>query len=119
MRTLIRLLIAALIVHAVVRGGQAAWTYFHFKDEAQQIIRRSGDSSETELHDRILAKAAELHVPIAPDDIEVRKDERRSEAWAAYTQPVEFIPRYPVPVKIAFRVEADVAGPGAPGDAGR
>jgi hypothetical protein len=119
MRTLVRLLIAGVIVHAAVRGGQAAWTYFHFKDEAQQIIRFSPDSSETELHDRILAKAEELQVPIAPDDIEVHKDDRRSEAWAAYTQPVELLPRYPVPVKIAFRVEADIIRPGAAGALGR
>jgi hypothetical protein len=111
MGTLIKLLIAGLIVHAAVRGGLAAWTYFQFKDEAQQVIRFGGDESEAELHNRIVARAAALQVPIAPDDIEVHKDDRRAEAWAAYTQPVEFIPRYPVPVKVAFRVEADVVRP--------
>jgi hypothetical protein len=70
-------------------------------------------------HDRILAKAEELQVPIAPEDIEVHKDDQRSEAWAAYSQPIELLPRYPVPVKIAFRVEAFASQPGTASAPGR
>ena len=37
MRTLVKLLVAALVVHAAYRLGTAYWDHYHFQDDVQQL----------------------------------------------------------------------------------
>ena len=106
MATLLKLLVAALIIHAAVRGGAAALTYYQFRDDTEQVLKFSEKASEAELHKEIVAKAEALDVPIDPDDIDVRRDGSRNIASAEYTQQVELVPRYPYPIHFSFRVDA-------------
>jgi hypothetical protein len=68
------------------------------------------------LRDEILAKAKELSLPIQPDDVRVRRDGVRTTAQAAYTQPVEFFPKFQYPIKFSFLVDAVSLGGLPPAD---
>ena len=105
MKALIKLLIAAALLNAAVRGGMAAWTYYQFKDRAEQLVVFGAGTSTAQLHNQILETAAELDVPVAPENITVEREGMRTRAEAAYVQPVEFFPNYTYPVNFSFRVE--------------
>jgi hypothetical protein len=107
MKTILKLLIAALIVNAAVRAGAAWWSFYQFEDETQETIRfAAGTETADTLVLRILARAQERELPIKADGVDVQREGPRIVASAHYVQPVEFIPRYKYPIKMAFQVEA-------------
>ena len=105
MKTIIKILIAAALLNAAVRGGMVALTYYQFRDRTEQLVIFGAGSTPAELHNQIVETAAELSVPIAPEDIIVEREGSRTRAEASYVQPVEFFPNYTYPVNLSFRVE--------------
>ena len=105
MKTIIKLVITLIILNAIARGAMAAWTYYQFKDATQQLVLFGSRTSTTELHNRILEKAAELNVQLAPENVNIEREGTRTRAEAAYVQPVEFFPNYIYPVNLSFTVE--------------
>ena len=112
MKTFIKLLIAAAIINACVRGAMAAWTYYQFKDAAQQTIVFGARSSPAQLRNQIMQRAVELEVPVLPQNIQVTRDESRTVAAAEYTQAVELFPNYRHPFTFSFRVDSVAIEPG-------
>jgi hypothetical protein len=106
MKTIIKLLIAAAILHAVVRGGMSASTYYRLKDTTQELIVFGAGASIPDLEEGILIKAEELSVPVEPENVTVRRDVVRTVAEVSYTDAIEFLPRYRYPIDYSFRVEA-------------
>ena len=105
MKTIIKLLIAAALLNAAVRGGMAAFTHYQFRDRAEQLVIFGARATPEQLQNQILETAQELGVPIDPENITVERDGGRTRAEAAYVQPVEFFPSYTYPVNFSFRVE--------------
>jgi len=115
MKTLIKILIAAVIVNALYRCGTVALTYYQFKDETQQMVLFSQSQTVADLSRQILDEAAKRSVPLEEENLTVRREGARTVAEAAYTQTVEVFPRYLYPVKFSFTVEAyGFAGGGPP-----
>ena len=106
MKTIIKLLIAAIVLNAVARTGWAAARYYRLKDAAQQVIVFGGNLRIAQLHDEIMTRAKELEVPLDPADITVRRDGSRTIAEASYTESIEVFPNYTYPFKFTFDVEA-------------
>jgi hypothetical protein len=106
MGTIIKLLIAAAIVNAVVRAGSVAIDYYQFKDATQQIVLFGGQATIDDLRGEILRKATNFDVPLKPDALTVRRDGSVTVADARYTQPVELFPGYRYPVDFSFSVDA-------------
>lgn len=94
MKTIIRLLIFALVVNAGVRGGEAAWRYFTFKDAVEQEIRFAKTESTDALKARVLELAAEYDVQLEPVDVDVQKDGTWMTVAAAYVESIELVPRF-------------------------
>jgi len=105
LKTIIKLLITLAILNAVARGGMAAWTYYQFRDTTEQLVIFGARSTPTEIHNQIVKTAAELQVPVAPENVIVERDGSRTRAAATYVQPVEFFPNYTYPLNFSFRVE--------------
>jgi hypothetical protein len=105
LKTIIKILIAAAILNAAARGGMAAFTYYQFRDMAEQLVIFGATSTPAELHDQIVETAADLDVPVEPENITVEREGSRTRAEVAYVQPVEFFPNYTYPVNFSFRVE--------------
>jgi hypothetical protein len=106
MKTLLKLLVAAAIVNATVRASLAAWSYYQFKDAAQQTILFGSQSTPSELHESIVRRGGELGLPLGAGDVDVRRDGPRTVASASYTQPVELFPRYAYPFEFSFTVDS-------------
>ena len=105
-RTTIKLLIALAILNAVARAAVVAWTYYQFRDEAQHLVVFGADVPPAELKEDVLAKAAELDVPIEGEDIEVSRAGTETFITVSYTHPVELFPRVFYPMPLSFSVEA-------------
>lgn len=116
MKTILKLIIMVAVLNAVARTGLVAWNYYQLKDAAKQMVTFGAQSSTTDLHNRILEKAAELNVPLPAENVNVHRQGMRTWAEAAYTQPVELFPNYTYPVTLSFSVDAYSLVAGRPED---
>jgi hypothetical protein len=114
MKSLIKIIIAAVVVNALYRCGTVAVAYYQFKDETQQMVLFSQGQTVSELSKQILDEAAKRSVPLEEEGLTVKREGARTVAEAAYTQSVEVFPRYSYPVKFSFTVEAYGFGGAAP-----
>ena len=105
MKTLIKLLLAGAVIYACFQGSRAAWKYYQFKDAVHQTILFGGTTTIGALQEQILRRAAELDVPIQPQNLEITRDGARTLARATYTEPVEVLPSYRYPFNFKFEVD--------------
>ena len=105
-KTIVKILIVLVIVNGLYRTGMVAWDYFRLKDEAEQLIIFGARASVEDLHSRILAKADELEIPLAPENLDVRREGGRTLVYGSYQQPLEYFPNVTYPVDLSFAVDA-------------
>jgi hypothetical protein len=106
MKTLVKLLIAALVIHASWKSGTVFWRYYKLKDGAQAAALFAGRRSEDELHSRVMEIAHELDVPIDPATLTVKKEPNHTYIKGSYTDQIELLPRYFYPWQ--FKLDVDV-----------
>ena len=94
MKTIIQLLIAALILNACVRAGAAAWRFYEFKDEVEQEARFGSNQSTSALRQQILKIAAEHEIEMEPADVTVTRGIAETTVSAAYLDYIELVPRF-------------------------
>ena len=111
MKTIIKLIIAAVLVNAAYQSGSVFLKYYQFKDEIQQMILFGQAESVTDLTRQILGEAMKRDVPLDEDGLMVNREGARTVAEVSYTEPVELFPRWQYPVEFSFSAEAyGVAG---------
>jgi alcohol dehydrogenase class IV len=93
MKTLIKLLIAALVVNACYRVGVAYWEYYEFEDAIEKTIQFSRQATPDDLTKAILELAEERGIPIEESSLAVTRTERQVVVDAAYERSVEVAPR--------------------------
>lgn len=116
MKTIIKLLITVAFLNALYRTGVEAMKYYELKDAAYQIALFGGFDSEANLRARVMEKAADLQVPIAPEQVTVRREGMHTSITAEYEQPVELFPRFTRSAKLSFSVSAYSTRPATPSD---
>ena len=114
MKTLIKLIVAGLVLNACARGAQAAWDYYQLKDAAQQTVVFGAGTSIDQLREEIMRRAAALQIPLTAENLEVTRNGPRTAARASYTQSVELFPRYSYPFTFEFEVDALAVTPSRP-----
>ena len=111
MKTLIKLVIAAVLVNAAYKCGSVFLKYYQFKDETQQMILFGQAQAVGDLTRQILGEASKRDVPLDEAGVSVTREGARTVAEVAYTDSVEIFPRYFYPVDFSFSAEAyGVAG---------
>jgi hypothetical protein len=114
MKTVIKLIIAAVLANAAYRGGSVFLKYYQFKDETEQMVLFGQAETVSDLSNQIVGEAMKREVPLDDEDVMVTREGTRTVAEVAYTENVEIFPRYFYPVNFSFSAEAyGVAG--APG----
>ena len=106
MKTLVKLLIAALVVHACWKGGTVFWRFSKLKDGAQSAALFAGQKSEAEIQSRVMEIARQLDVPIDPEKLTVRKLPNHTYVKTVYTEKIEFVPSFFYPW--VFTLDLDV-----------
>jgi len=105
MKTFLKLLLAAIVINAAVRGGLAAKRYFEFKQAAQEAVLFGADTPVTDLRQIIIERARVLNLPIGADNVKVNRQGGRTWADASYRQSIEVFPNQQYPVDWSFSVE--------------
>jgi hypothetical protein len=70
-KTLIKIAIALIILHAAFRTGNAYWTFYRYEDALLQIAQFGDRRTERQVCDEALTTAADLGVAIAAADLTV------------------------------------------------
>jgi hypothetical protein len=94
MKTIIKLVIAALVVHAVWRAGTVYMRFYEFKDDVTQIAQFGVRATDNELKNNVLDAAKRRDIPLDPGAITVRRHNQRIFIDAQYPEQVEILPRY-------------------------
>jgi hypothetical protein len=105
LKTLVKLIVAALIIHATWRAGTVYLRYYQFKDSVQQTAQFSGTRSVGELHNRVMELANQMQVPLDSERLSVRREDNHTLIDATYDERIELLPRYYYPWE--FRVNVD------------
>ncbi|RPI48776.1 MAG: hypothetical protein EHM55_25035 [Acidobacteria bacterium] len=105
MKAIIKLVIAALVVHATWRAGNVYLRYYQFKDNVQQAAQFSDRRPEHELRERVMSLAGQYEIPLAPEALQVRREDNHTIVDATYTERIELLPRYFYPWE--FKVNVD------------
>ncbi|OLC66363.1 MAG: hypothetical protein AUH79_06145 [Betaproteobacteria bacterium 13_1_40CM_4_64_4] len=77
-RLLVKLAIAGLIVNATWRTGSAYLSFYRFKDAVAETAQYSKGKSDDELRQRILELASNYDVPLADEDLTIRRVSERN-----------------------------------------
>jgi hypothetical protein len=105
-KTIIKILIAVAILNAAVHVGMVYSTYYQMKDAALQLVTFGERTAPADIQSQLIQKAAELKVPVNPDDVTVHREAQHTTASMAYTQPAEVFPNYQYPLNFRFSVDA-------------
>ncbi len=105
MKTLVKLAIVALVLHATWRAGSVYLRYYQFKDNVHQAAQFSDRRPEHELRERIMSLARQYEVPLEPEALRVRREDNHTIVDATYTERIEILPKYFYPWD--FKVNVD------------
>jgi hypothetical protein len=92
MATIIKLLIAALLINAVAQAGLAAFKYYKFEDTVHEALLFSPRASDEELSSRIAEIADEQDVPVDATGITVTRERYAIHVEMSYDENIAFIP---------------------------
>jgi hypothetical protein len=94
MRTLIKLAIAALIVHAAYQLGYAYWEHYQFTDAVQQVAQFGEREPIETIEQRVLELAAEHGIPLEEEALTVERRQRRIDVDGSYTRDILLAPGF-------------------------
>ena len=106
MKALLRLVIAALVIHATWRAGAVFWRNYQFKDGVQQTAQFSGQKSNAELVRQVMEIASANEIPIEESAVNVRRTENHTLIDVSYEEQIEIVPRYFYPWRFNVNVDA-------------
>ncbi len=103
---LIKLAVAAVVLHAAWRAGSAYWVFYHFEDSMQEVAQFGATSTDEEIRAKVMKLATDQDVPLKPENIEVRKTQAKLFIDAGYDTQIQIFPRYYYPWSFKASVSA-------------
>ncbi len=97
MKTLLKLALAALVVHAGYQVGMAYWDHYQFQDAVQQVAQFAEREPAEAVKARVLDLAADRGLPIGNEDLDVERGQRRIEINGAYVRDIALAPGFSRP----------------------
>ena len=106
MKVLVKLIIAAAVLHATWRAGSVYFKYYQLRESVEEIALFSGNRSDDELRNRVQEVAKGLEIPLDAERISVRRDDNHTLIDASYDERIELLPRYYYPWRFDVKVDA-------------
>lgn len=106
-RTLIKLLLLAVVVNAGIKTVPAFWTYYKFRDAVEETAKYSSRRTKEEVASRVLQIAARMDVPLDPSQLRVTKHQARTRIVARYNTVLEPFPTKTYPWDFQIDVEGE------------
>ena len=92
MATIIRLLLAALVLNAIAQVGLAAMKYYRFEDSVHEALLFSPNATDEDISARIAEIADDQDVPVDATDITVKRERFRLQVEMSYEEGIALIP---------------------------
>ena len=105
MKTIIKLIIAALVLHATWRAGTVYLRYYEFKDDVTQIAQFGTRQTDNELRNAVVDAAKRRDIALGADAVSVKRQNYRIIIDSQYTEQVELAPRYFYPWDAKLHVD--------------
>jgi hypothetical protein len=105
MKTILKLVVVAAVLHATWRVGSAYWDHYQFEDQVREIAQFSKNASAADLSARVLTLAEQMHIPLQAEELTVTREERHVKVDAAYVREIEFLPRFARPWDFSFHLD--------------
>jgi hypothetical protein len=93
-KTIIKLIIVALVLHATWRAGTVYLRYYQFKDDVTQVAQFGTNQTDSQLRDGVMDAAKRREIALDPEAISVRRQNYHIVIEAPYIEKVELAPRY-------------------------
>ena len=103
--TILKVVVALAVVNAAARAGHATWKNVELKESTQRLVLFGREQPEESLRASVLAKAAELELPVTAEQVSVRRQDTKTVIDVAYESPVEVFPTRIYRMKFNFSVE--------------
>ena len=94
MTTIIKLLIAALVIHATFRAGMVYMRFYEFKDDVTQVAQFGTNQTDNQLRSGVIDAARRRDIELNADGVTVRRQNHHIIIDASYLEHVELAPRY-------------------------
>ena len=105
MKAIIKLVIAALVLHATWRAGTVYLRYYEFKDDVTQIAQFGTRQTDNELRNGVVDAAKRREIALHADSVTVRRQNHHIIIDATYSEQVELAPRYFYPWDARLHVD--------------
>jgi hypothetical protein len=91
-KTLLKLVLVALVANATVRVGMAYLAFYRFTDAVQQTMQFGTAKTDEQLQSRVLELASEYDIPIDAGNFTIRHDEIHTIVDGSFTEPIDLLP---------------------------
>lgn len=105
MKTLLKLLVVAAVVNGAYRLGMAEYRFSQLKESTRSVLVLGTNTPIEQLKDQILRKAVDLRLPVAEEQVSLRRENVRTTAAVSYRQDIEVFPGYKYPREYTFTDE--------------
>jgi hypothetical protein len=93
-RTLLKLVVVALVANAVWHLFGAYSPNYKFEDGIQYAAQNRGQLSDDALKDKILDLAGQFEVPVNANDVSVTHTDKHTLVDVSYVRPIELAPGF-------------------------
>jgi hypothetical protein len=106
MKTIIKLVIVAIIANATWRVGSAYAKHYRFVDSVQQATQFRATKSDAEIHDRVFELASQYDIPVTDDNLTITHQDTHTVVDGSYRRQIDLFPGFTYPWP--FTVHVDV-----------
>ena len=92
MKTIIKILIAVLIVVAMFNGGMAAFNNYSFEDAVHEGLLFDPNATDADIVDMVMKLAREYGIPLDPADVKISSRGADLLVNMTYTDTVRLVP---------------------------
>ena len=105
MRTLVRLIVIALLANATWHVFSVYLAHYRFKDSVENTAQFAASMSDGDLRRRVLDLASEFDVPLSPDNLKVERAGESIVIDASYVKALQLLPGYEYPWSLTCHLE--------------
>ena len=105
MKTILKLIVVALLANAGWHLFSAYSPHYRFKDGAQYAAQFRAQMTDKELHEKIMELAAQYEIPVTVADLQVRHQGDRTVVKASYNRRIELLPGFSPTWPFSFEVD--------------
>lgn len=92
MKTIIKILVAVVVVTACFNASRAALNNYQFEDAVHEGLIFDGRASDAEIIEMVNKLAAAYQIPLAPEDIHIRQVGQDVHVDMSYTRNIVLVP---------------------------